>query len=118
MTNLMIPIDDALLARLQQLARYHGRNVTTEARILLTQLLENNVQPLTGDFLHSFFKDIPEAQYADEELVTEPRSRYIDKDINSIRSPLLRGAIAAMIRADKKAKALQKEQVKKKSDTV
>ncbi len=79
MTSLMIPINDALLARLQQLARYHGRDVTTEARILLAQSVENNVQPLTGDFLHSFFKEIPEAQYAEEELVIEPRNRHQDR---------------------------------------
>lgn len=36
-----------------------------------------------------------------------------NKDINSIRSPILKGAIAAMIRADKKAKALQKETLAK-----
>ena len=59
MTHLMIPIDDALLARLQQLALYNGHDISTEAKNLLAQSVEHAIQPLTGEFLHSFFKDIP-----------------------------------------------------------
>ncbi len=79
MTNLMIPIDEGLFARLQKLAQYHGRDVTTEAQVLLAQSLESATQPLTGDFLHSFFKDIPAPQCAAEELVIEPRNRHKDR---------------------------------------
>ena len=79
MTNLMIPIDEGLFARLQQLAQYHGRDVTTEAQVLLAQSLENATQPLTGDFLHSFFKDIPAPQHAEEEFVIEPRCEHKDR---------------------------------------
>lgn len=82
MTNLMIPIDDVLFAQLQQLALTHGRDVSTEAKILLVQSVEQAVQPLTGEFLHSFFKSIPLAQSAEEELVIELRSQHIDRMVD------------------------------------
>lgn len=41
-----------------------------------------------------------------------------NKDIKNIHSDFIQGVIAAMIRADKKAKANQKEQSTKKSSEV
>lgn len=86
MTNLIIPIDEALLAQLQQRALKNGRDVVSEANALLQQsidqTMDQELQHAQGDVLLKFFKDIPPAQSPDEELIIEPRANHSNRSVD------------------------------------
>ncbi len=86
MTNLIIPIDEALLAQLQQRALKNGRDVVSEANALLQQsidqTMDQELQHAKGDVLLNFFKNIPPAQSPDEELIIEPRANHSNRSVD------------------------------------
>ncbi len=86
MTNLIIPIDEALLAQLRQLALKNGRDVVSEANALLQQsidqTMDKELKRAKGDVLLKFFKDIPPARSQNEELIIEPRANHSKRSVD------------------------------------
>lgn len=59
-----------------------NRSIEVIFMALESEAVTPSGHPLMGDYLMSFFKNIPSAQSPEEELVIEPRSQQQDRPVD------------------------------------